>query len=72
MKDEEIKDKLDAEKHALQRSGVEMLLYLMKHSRSEIAYPVKELSKVLDMLDKAAFKEPRESPSYSWTLLIMN
>ena len=34
-----------------------MLLYLMKHSRSEIAYPVKELSKVLDAPNKAAFKE---------------
>ena len=37
----------------------------MKHSRSEIAYLVKELSKVLDMLDKAAFKETKRITKFA-------
>ena len=39
------------------RSGVGMLLYLVKHSRPDIANPVRELSKVLDAPDSGAFKE---------------
>ena len=34
-----------------------MLLYLVKHSRPDIANPVRELSKVLDGPDSGAFKE---------------
>ena len=34
-----------------------MLLYLVKHSRPDIANPVRELSKVLDGATSAAFKE---------------
>ena len=34
-----------------------MLLYLVKHSRPDIANPVRELSKVLDCTTPAAMKE---------------
>ena len=34
-----------------------MLLYLAKHSRPDIANPVRELSKVLDGVTQEAFKE---------------
>ena len=34
-----------------------MLLYLVKHSRPDIANPVRELSKVLDGATEEAFKE---------------
>ena len=39
------------------RSGVGMLLYLVKHSRPDIANPVRELSKVLDGPSLGAYKE---------------
>ena len=42
---------------SLFRSGVGMLLYLVKHSRPDIANSVRELSKVLDGATKEAFKE---------------
>ena len=42
------KEIVDAETHAIYRSGVGMLLYLIKHSRPGIANVVQELSKVLD------------------------
>ena len=58
MKDEDLEEhKLDAEQHAFYRSGVGMLLYLVKHSRPDIANPVRELSKVLDRPNMAAMKE---------------
>ena len=38
-------------------SGVGMLLYLTKHSRPDIANPVRELSKVLDGATAESFKE---------------
>ena len=39
------------------RLGVGMLLYLVKHSRPDIANSVRELSKVLDGTTQDAFKE---------------
>ena len=45
------------EKHARYRSGVGMLLYLVKHSRPDIANCVRELSKVLDGPSMASYKE---------------
>ena len=39
------------------QSGVGMLLYLVKHSRPDIANPVRKLSKVLDDAKHEAFKE---------------
>ena len=41
----------------LNRSGVGMLLFLVKHLRPDIANSVRELSKVLDGAHPAAFKE---------------
>ena len=39
-------------------SGVDMLLYLVKNSRPDIANSVREFSKVLDGETQEAFKEP--------------
>jgi len=49
--------KLPEEKHAKYRSGVGMLLYLVKHSRPDIANCVRELSKVLDGPSEGSYKE---------------
>jgi len=49
--------KIDAEKHGIYRSGVGMLLYLIKHSRPDIANAVRELTKALDAPSPAAYKE---------------
>ncbi len=48
---------ISQEDHKLYHSGVGMLLYLVKYSRPDIANPVRELSKVLDSLTPASFKE---------------
>jgi len=48
---------LSKEDHALYRSGVGMLLFLVKHSRPDIANATRELSKVMDKPTPAAFKE---------------
>ena len=45
------------EEHSQYRSGVGMLLYLVKHSRPDIANAVREMSKVLDKPTVAAYKE---------------
>ncbi|MHA7927767.1 MAG: Ty1/Copia family ribonuclease HI, partial [Marinobacter sp.] len=45
------------EEHADYRSGVGMLLYLVKHSRPDIANVVRELSKALDCPTKETVKE---------------
>ena len=48
---------LPAEKQTRFRSGVGMLLYLVKHSRPDIANCVRELSKVLDGATPGSYKE---------------
>ncbi len=48
---------ISKEDQKLYRSGVSILLYLVKHSRPDIANPVRELSKVLDGAKPDAFKE---------------
>ena len=48
---------LSAEKQTNFRSGVGMLLYLVKHSRPDIANCVRELSKVLDGATQGSYKE---------------
>ena len=48
---------LPKEKQSLYRSGVGMLLYLVKYSRPDIANTVRELSKVLDGSTEASYKE---------------
>jgi hypothetical protein len=45
------------EDKTLYKSGVGMLLYLVKHSRPDIANVVRELSKMMDGATPAAFKE---------------
>ena len=51
------KTTVDENKHAIYRSGVGMLLYLVKHTRPDIANAVRELSKALDCPSPAAYKE---------------
>ena len=48
---------LSKEKQERYRSGIGMLLYLVKHSRPDIANAVRELSKVLDCSTNGAYKE---------------
>ena len=48
---------ISQEDHKLYRSGVGVLLYLVKYSRLDLANPVRELSKVLDAPTPASFKE---------------
>jgi len=48
---------ISAEQQSLYRSGVGKLLYLVKHSRPDIANAVRELSKVLDCASDASMKE---------------
>ena len=45
------------DKQTLFRSGVGMLLYLVKYSRPDIANAVRQMSKVLDGATPAAYKE---------------
>ena len=48
---------LPKERQDQYRSGIGMLLYLVKHSRPDIANSVRELSKVLDCSTDGAYKE---------------
>lgn len=49
--------KIDAERQSDYRSGVGMLLFLVKHTRPDLANPVRELSKCMDGATEAAMKE---------------
>jgi len=48
---------VSVEKHKIYRNGVGMLLFLVKHTRPDIANAVIELSKALDCPSPAAYKE---------------
>ena len=48
MKETEENEVVDKESHILFRSGVGMLLYLIKYSRPDIANSVREIAKVMD------------------------
>ena len=50
-------DKINASEQKLYRSGVGMLLYLVKYSRPDIANAVRELSKSMDGATKGSFRE---------------
>ena len=52
------------EEHTEYRSGVGMLLYLVKHSRPDIANAVRELSKVMDKPTPYAMKELKRVIKY--------
>ena len=54
-KDEE--PTVSVQKHTEYRSGVGMLLYLVKHSRPDLHNPIRELTKCLDKPTPAAYKE---------------
>ena len=51
------KDKLDPELHSRYRTGTGMLLYMVKHSRPDLANAVRELTKCLDGASERAYKE---------------
>ena len=57
-------ERLDKEKHSRYRTGVGMLLYLVKHSRPDIANAVRELSKCLDAPTMMAYKEMQRVAKY--------
>ena len=57
VRDENPENSLPIAKQEKYRSGVGMLLYLVKHSRPDIANAVRELSKVLDCSNMASYKE---------------
>ena len=57
IKEEDQSKLLSKEQQLMYRSGVGMLLYLVKHSRPDIANCVRELSKVLDGSTEASYKE---------------
>jgi hypothetical protein len=57
VKTENFSDLISQEQQVLYRSGVGMLLYLVKHSRPDIANPVCELAKVLNGANLAQYKE---------------
>ena len=50
-------DKIESELQTRYRSGIGMLLFLVKHSRPDIANVVRELSKCADGATPAAYKE---------------
>ena len=49
--------KIDKERQSRYRTGVGMLLYLIKHSRPDLCNAVRELSKCLDGPSECAYKE---------------
>ena len=49
--------KIAPEQHSRYRTGVGMLLYCIKHSRPDVANPIRELTKCLDGATPAAYKE---------------
>ena len=57
VRPEEVDVVITEEDQTLYRSGVGMLLYLVKHSRPDIANVTRELSKSMDKATPAAYKE---------------
>ena len=57
LRPREGEEQITAEDQSTYRSGVGMLLYLVKHSRPDISNAVRELSKSMDGANLAAFKE---------------
>ena len=51
---------MNIEDQKIFRSGVGMLLFLVKHSRPDIANGVRELSKLMDGTTLAGMKEKKE------------
>ena len=61
VNEDQVLEVLDQKKY---RSGVGMLLYLIKHSRPDIANSVRELSKVMDKPTIAGYKEMKRVIKY--------
>jgi Reverse transcriptase (RNA-dependent DNA polymerase) len=57
VKSNDIVETIEKDKQSRYRSGVGMLLYLIKYSRQDIANIVHELSKCMDEANLAAYKE---------------
>jgi hypothetical protein len=57
-------EKVSPEKHSQYRTGVGMLLYLIRHSRPDMAKTVRELSKLLDGPNESADKEMLQAIKY--------
>ena len=57
VKVKEEEHKIDKERQSRYRTGVGMLLFLIKHSRPDLSNAVRELSKCLDGASEAAYKE---------------
>ena len=57
-------EKVSPEKHIRYRTGIGMLLYLIKHSRPDMANAVRELSKALDGPNEFAYKEMLRAIKY--------
>jgi glutamine synthetase adenylyltransferase len=57
VKSRDMVETIDMERQLRYRSGVRMLLYLIKYSRPDIANVVRELSKCMDGANLAAYKE---------------
>ena len=57
VKSNNVVETVAMDKQSRYRSGVEMLLYLIKYSRPDIANVVRELSKCMDGVNLAAYKE---------------
>ena len=57
VKVQEEGSRIPKEKQSRYRTGVGMLLFLIKHSRTDITNAVRELSKCLDGANDAAYKE---------------
>ena len=55
---------VDDDEHKLYRSGTGMLLFLVKHTRPDIANAVRQLSKALDKPNQAALKEMKRVIKY--------
>jgi len=53
----EIGSELKIDQQKLYRSGVGMLLYLLKHSRPDLLNPIRELSKEMDLAGLVHVKE---------------
>ena len=58
-------EKISVEDQKTYRSGMGMLLYLVKHSRPDIANVTRELSKANDGANPAAYKELLSVIKYS-------
>jgi hypothetical protein len=57
--------KVSPEKHSRYRTGVGMLLNLIKHSRPDVANAVRELSKVLDEPNESTYKQMLRAIKYA-------